>query len=438
MRPIMAVILKTMPSTRHIPVSWDDPELNTIIDRRIERTRKTDYFVRVVNAGGAPVPGVGVHVRQTGSSFHFGANLFMLDGYPSRELNARYEQRFLDLFNAATIPFYWAGIEPEKGVRRFSADSPPVTRRPPPDRSVAFCREHGLRMHGHVLVWDHAQFSIPAWMPDDFPVMMALWENHVREIGERYGGTIKRWDVVNEVVPDRGMPISRPMPAGYARTAFTWAERHLPADCQLDINELSDVWHGLMPRYVDLIRHLVTDGARVGGIGLQCHLCGDEVTATLAGKRYRPCDLLEVLDAAAAFGVPVHISEITVPPPTNDAVGQKRQAQVAYDFYRLWFSHPAVTGITWWNVPDGGHAPNEPGKRFAGIIDQNLQPKPAYLALRDLIQHEWRTQTEGVTDADGCFRFRGFHGSYQIHSNSGVSSATTLEPGKTTSHITLP
>ncbi|MDR1281728.1 MAG: endo-1,4-beta-xylanase [Opitutaceae bacterium] len=410
-----------MSSSTQSTTTWNNPQRDERIDRNIERHRRADARIRITDTNGNPVPGARVHVEQIDSSFHFGANLFMLDGYPTPELNARYEQRFCDLFNAATVPFYWAGLDPVRGQRRLAADSPALFRRPPPDRAVAFCQEHGLKMHGHVLVWDHAEWSIPAWVPSDFSEMMALWEKRVREIGERYGSVIKRWDVANEVVPDRSLPISRPMPAGYTRTAFEWAERYLPADCQLDINELSEVWRGLMPRYVALIRSLVANGARVRGIGLQCHLCGHEITATLAGQRYRPDDMLAVLDAAAAFGVPVHISEVTVPPPTNDAAGNTRQAQVARNFYRLWFSHPAVTGITWWNVLDGGQAAGENEKLFVGILDQNLAPKPAYATLRKLIREDWQTHLRARADENGLCTFRGFPGRYRltIHDANG-------------------
>ncbi len=69
-----------------------------------------------------------------------------------------------------------------------------------------------------------------------------------------------------------------------------------------------------------------------------------------------------------------------------------------------------------------------------------MRPKPAYLALQDLVRREWRTHAEGVTDADGVFRFRGFRGSYLLstennRADSGIQSTITLEPGKTASQL---
>jgi len=97
------------------------------------------------------------------------------------------------------------------------------------------------------------------------------------------------------------------------------------------------------------------------------------------------------------------------------------QATVAANFYRLWFSHPAVHAITWWNFPDGAAAP---GEDFvdSGLLDPNLDPKPAYRALHDLIRQQWRTRLELTTDVAGTVRFRGFHGEYRARTDQGSAT----------------
>lgn len=75
-------------------------------------------------------------------------------------------------------------------------------------------------------------------------------------------------------------------------------------------------------------------------------------------------------------------------------------------------------------------APGE-DKVYSGLLFGDLTPKPSYYALQQLLQEEWRTHTEGVTDADGCYRFRGFHGNYEVEAGSRVP--LILEPGKTSS-----
>jgi len=396
------------------PDYWNDPALSAKIDQGIEHHRKSEAIVRVTDAAGKPLAGVPLTVAQVDSSFHFGANIFKLDGYPAPEENRRYEEAFCGLFNAATVPFYWKDLEPEQGKPRFAADSPPRARRPPPDRVVAFCEEHGLKMHGHPLVWNFIKWSIPDWLPDDPKKNAPLWEERVRQIAERYGHRIHRWDVLNEGTWQHKFTSARGVPPNYERHAFQWADRYFPKDARLDINDLTSAWDEMLPGYFNLIRRLLDDGLNIGGIGLQFHIWSeDELRSQLAGKVKSPAQLLAALDTFSEFNLPLHISEITLASPGEGGEADALQAQAARSLYRLWFSHPSVDSITWWNVPDSGAAPGE-DKLLSGLLTRELKPKAAYHALHELIHREWRTRAEGVTDAEGRFRLRGFHGQYRV------------------------
>ncbi|AHF89766.1 glycoside hydrolase family 10 [Opitutaceae bacterium TAV5] len=425
---------------------WSAPGLQARIGDGIRRHRQSDAVIRTTDFTGKPMPGVKVRVRQHDSPFHFGANLFKLGDYPLDELNRKYEEAFCALFNGATVPFYWRTLEPEQGRPRFGTHSVPLARRPPPDKAVKFCEERGLRMHGHTLVWNLRKWGIPDWLPEDPAEAAPFWEKRIAEIAARYGNRIKRWDVVNEVVAHyERRPVGLPMQPDYAARSFEWAEKYLPAEARLDINETTGVWgvragNAYTDEYVALIERLLATGRRVGGIGLQFHLFNDsDLARVLAGETYTPESLLSVLDRHARFGRPIHVSEITLTAPGNSPEGLAAQAEVVRNFYRLWFSHPFVEGITWWNLPDGGAAPGE-NKVYSGLLFDDMRPKPAWHVLQDLVRREWRTQTEGVTDSDGCFRFRGFHGSYVINTesgnvDSGIQSSITLEPEKTAEQL---
>ena len=68
--------------------------------------------------------------------------------------------------------------------------------------------------------------------------------------------------------------------------------------------------------------------------------------------------------------------------------------------------------MTWWNAADGGAAPGEPS--ISGVLDKNMEKKPVWYALDQLINHEWRTNLTLKTDADGAIAFRGFRGKYEL------------------------
>jgi len=414
------------------PDYWNNAELSAKIDDNIERHRKSDATVRVTDAAGKPLPGVSVAIKQLDSSFHFGANIFKLDGFSTPAENRLYEDAFCGLFNAATVPFYWKGLEPERGKLRFAADSPPMPRRPPPDRVVAFCEEHGLRMHGHCLVWNFIKWSIPDWLPDAPAETRPLWEERIRQIAERYGHRIHRWDVLNEATYQHKFTSARGVFPNYERHAFQCADRYFPRNARLDINDLTAVWDEILPGYFNLIARLLDDGAKIGGIGLQFHVWSEEeLRSLLAGKVKAPAQLLAALDKYAEFGFPLHVSEITLPSPGKGEAADAIQAQAARGLYRLWFSHAAVDSITWWNLPDGGAAPGE-DILLSGLLASDLKPKAAYHALHDLIHREWRTHETGVTDSEGKFSLRGFHGEYEATASrkgTNVSTAGTISAG---------
>jgi len=404
---------------------WTEAEPR--IAESIERHRKSDLTLHIEDAAGQPLPGVDIAIEQVSSHFLFGANAFMLGGYPSPVLNQRYEDAFVGLFNSATIPFYWRDLEPEPGNLRFEEGSRPIARRPPPDRVVAFCEKHGLSTVGHPLVWDFIKWSAPDWLPNDPAKTAPLWEKRIEQIAARYGNRIARWDVVNEVCcsPDRlAEGRSKPMPENYPRLAFKWADKHLPPQAFLMINEVTGFCLWRRDKYVELIQKLLDDGARISGIGHQFHLFGnDENRKVWSGETFKPADLLATLDDLARFNKPIHISEITLTSLDDDAPGRDIQAAIARNFYRLWFGHPAVHAITWWNVPDGGAAPGE-DKVSSGLLDRELRPKPAYHALQQLIRHDWRTSLTARTSKGGALTFRGFHGRYRARITRGALSVT--------------
>ena len=139
-----------------------------------------------------------------------------------------------------------------------------------------------------------------------------------------------------------------------------------------------------------------------------------------AGEEVRPnwvswavADQIAMLKRYDEIGLPVHISEITVPAPVTKLPrdeAEALQARVLRDNYRLWFSWPSVCRITYWNLVDGmGYEILE-----SGLLRNDLTKKPAYRALWRLVNEEWRTRMKVVAGDGGMVRFRGFKGRYRL------------------------
>ena len=109
---------------------WNDAALQERMRQNIEQHRKGDAIIEVVGKDGKPVANATVEVQQQTHEFLFGCNLFVLDQLETPELNAKYEGAFTNLFNFATLPFYWRDLEPQPGAFRFAEDSPRIWRRP--------------------------------------------------------------------------------------------------------------------------------------------------------------------------------------------------------------------------------------------------------------------------------------------------------------------
>ena len=400
--------------------AWND-SLQNAIDSNIEKYRKGDAEVVLENIK----PGSMVTVEQVSSDFLFGSNIFLFDQLDTPEKNQKYKDAFGELFNAATIAFYWKTLEPEKGKIRFTADSPYEYRRPATDPVVEFCESKGISMKGHAIIYGIRSWGHPTWMPEDRKVMEKEFEKHIKDLADHYKDRIQDWDVVNECYDqaNRGM-----MPDDYTYKSFKWAEKYFPSTVKFNTNECDMHW-GPTKRYTEIARNLIDRGARVDYAGVQMHIFNPrEATQIAEGTddgRLSPDRLWATMEELKNIERPIFISEVTVSAPEDTPKGLEIQKVLATNLYRLWFSHPSVAGITWWNLVDGGAAPGEPS--ISGLFDKNMNKKPAYEALDQLINHDWRTNLTFKAPKDGKISWRGFKGNYKITYKDKKGKTVTLD-----------
>lgn len=220
--------------------------------------------------------------------------------------------------------------------------------------------------------------------------------------------------MVNESLSSReSYPLYTPN-RSYVAWAFREAAPLFPADATLMINEITALNYGTPETnsYFAQVKSLLADGVPVRGIGFQFHFfTRKQCSAFLTGPNSQPMRLLDLYEAFGQFGVPLYITEITI--PSGGADGEALQAELARDYYRLWFSVPAMRGITWWNFGDRMAWKSE-RNTLEGLVDEALEPKASYHALDELINHAWKTNASVRTDATGRAAFRGFFGKYEV------------------------
>jgi hypothetical protein len=346
----------------------------------IRKNRMGPGTITVLDGKGDPIPGVQATAELRQHDFLFGCNIFGFDRFQTDEENDLYRTRFKALFNYATIPFYWAWLDP---THRYT------------DRLADWCRKNGIKMKGHPLLWDTTD-GIPPWSKG-IPSPDAQ-KKHVEEVMQRYRGTIEFWEVVNEPSHLFDIPVAAP---------HRWAHEAAP-QARLLINDYGALSDG-NPVFFDFLTNAKLTAIPFDGIGIQAH--EPPGTAFPLGR------VQAILDLYGTLGKRIHITEFTLPSdgrktlgaPWRKAWSEAQQADYADKFYRVCFAHPAVDAITWWDLSDRGS-----WLKGGGMLRTDLSPKPVYEALRKLIRKEWWTTFQGTTDEQGRLRFFGFFGFYRV------------------------
>ncbi|MGM9666105.1 MAG: endo-1,4-beta-xylanase [Eubacteriales bacterium] len=393
-------------------------ETNERIKEGIEKNRKGNFTVKTDLKAGAKV-----RVKLKNHKFRFGCNIFMLDEIPNdKEKNEKYKEKLKELFNMATLPFYWDATEPEEKKTRYDKRSEKIYRRPPIDLCMEFCEKNGIEPREHGLCYEH---FFPEWLKgkSDSEVKAHL-EKRMGEISLRYADKIPTIEVTNEVFWGNFVTPFYFSP-DFMEWCYKTAAKYFPSN-KLCINEWTGaVWDNVASpwdNYYVLIENLLLKGCRIDAVGMQYHMFHrSEDYFNNTRKLYNLPHLFKVLDNYARFGKPVQITEVTIPAYTQNEEDEQSQADVIEKLYSLWFSYPNVEQIVYWNLVDGYAAFTTPGNMNdgenyyrGGLLRFDMSEKPAYKRLRHLIKEVWTTNEDVIADENGEIKFRGFFGEYEI------------------------
>ena len=401
------------------------------VARGIENYRKGDAKIVITNKEGKPIPNVTLKVKQKTHEFRFGANIFMLDEFETPEKNDLYKCYFPEIFNMATLPFYWNALEPERGVLRYEKDSPKIYRRPAPDLCIEFCEKRGIEPREHALAYDG---FYPSWLYDSsVEECKKELERRFSEIAERYADKIRTIEVTNELDWLRGRTALYRAP-DYLEWCLRLAEKYFPNN-QIAINECPGLsWRDkcrTTDKYYSYTEAALLKGARIDAIGMQYHLFyRREAEYEKTRLMLDPENLYKHMDLYARLGKQLQITEITIPAYSNCAYDEEMQAEIAEKVYSVWFSHQNVDQIIYWNLVDGyahvsssdpevirasqGNMTLGENYYYGGLFRFDMTPKPIYNRLKNLIQKVWHTEAELVSNESGNASFRGFYGKYTI------------------------
>jgi endo-1,4-beta-xylanase len=387
------------------------------MNQEIKNSRTADATITILKADNTPMANQEVTIEQTNHQFLFGTAAFDLVPLASGEYASREKEeaegraeKITALFNAATLPFYWARFEPQRGQ--------PITEKV--KNAARWCIDHNMVTKGHPLCW-HTLTADWLLSMSNAEILQAQIDRIQRDVSN-FRGLIDMWDVINEVVI---MPVFDKYDNGITRlcreigriqmikTMFETARETNPSATLL-INDFD-----VSSAYDILVEGCLEAGIKFDAIGIQSHMhqgwWGVEKT-------------LKVLENFERFKLPIHFTETTLvsghlmPPEIVDLndyqvtdwpttlEGEERQARETVQHYQALFAHPLVEGITWWDSLDGGWL-NAP----AGLIRKDGAPKPAYEELMKLIKGEWwQSPKQLFTDEKGQIQLSCFLGEYKL------------------------
>ena len=288
-------------------------------------------------------------------------------------------EKWLALFDYATLPFYWGRYEPTEGEPAFESLY----------RAASFLKDHGVKVKGHPLCW-HTVCADWLMKYDDSTILDKQLKRIDREVSA-FKGVIDIWDVINEVVI---MPVfdkydnavtricKRYGRVPLVKEVFAAAKAANP-DAVLLINDFN-----LSEDYASLIDSCLEAGVPISAIGLQTH----QHQGYMGQEK-----LEEILRRFERFGLPLHFTENTlvsghlmpgdiidlndyqIPSWPGTKEGEERQTRQMEEMYRILSAHPLVSAVTNWDFADGGWlgAPS-------GLIRKDNSSKPAYDMLMKL------------------------------------------------------
>lgn len=385
--------------------------------------RKATCRLRLVDEQGKPIALSKVFVEQKNHEFLFGCGAFDVMAYANMEDSKErlfWEdrvQKWLEVYNYGTLPFYWGGFEPVEGQVQTESRM----------KAARFLQDRNVKVKGHPLCW-HTVCADWLMKYDNETILKKQLERIHRDM-KAFEGVVDMWDVINEVVI---MPIFDKYDNAVTRICkdlgrvrlikevFAAAKEANP-NATLLLNDFNT-----SISYEILIDGCLEAGVPIDVIGIQSH----------QHQGYWGVEKLEeVLARFEKFGLPIHFTENTlvsgtlIPPEIVDLndhqvqewpstpEGEERQKKEMEEMYRILFAHPQVEAVTGWDFADGAWL-NAP----SGVVRKDNSVKPSYEMLKHLVKDEWCTHCELMTDAEGYVMVEGFKGEYEVRTQDSKAS----------------
>jgi len=273
------------------------------------------------------------------------------------------------------------------------------------DRIANFCRQNGIKMRGHCLMW-HSQ--IGEWIYKDEQGELLPKEEffkrmreHIHTVVNRYKDVVYCWDVVNEAMTDdrnatdpyRQSPMYKIAGDEFIAQAFRYA-READPDVLLFYNDYNETDPVKSRRIYEMVKKMKDNGVPIDGIGMQGHynIYGpkeDEIDAaiTLYKTVVKHIHMTELdVRANEEMGGALQFSQEGM--EVSDSLKQHLADQYARIFRVLRKHKDVIDNVTFWNLSDRDSWLGV--RNYPLPFDSEYQPKMAYDYIKNMRNPEWQ------------------------------------------------
>ena len=237
---------------------------------RIERLRKADHAVEVLDADGFPVPGAEVRVRLQRHAFQWGSAVDggrLLGSFGTASDRGRYQAVITNWFNKVVLEndLKWPSWETTTPNGRTAL------------AALDWLQARGIPCRGHNLIWPGTNY-LPSRVRSSLASRNAALvrqqiDQHFTNVLGAVRGRLVDWDVMNEITHERAV---QDLLGDDEMVRWMQLARNLDPAAKLFVNEYENLevagtGSAAPGRFLDALRFLKSRGAPLDGIGLQGH-----------------------------------------------------------------------------------------------------------------------------------------------------------------------
>lgn len=382
---------------------------------RIEKVRKGDLAITVIDTTGKLVAGATVTVDMTRHAFLFG-NEIALGMLPGTNLKAkpehkdlgyalssladkeRYQQEFVRLFNSGPLCCLWGIWE--------GWDMDPRIQRSDFLAGMDWLTAKGISIGGGTIYRSEPKRIRDLVVKKDREGLKVEMEKHFTAVQAVVGGRWRNWEFGNEWELSTWKYL-------YGAEIIPWWHQvmaKIAPNAQLTINDPA-----FTEEYFERVQTIQANGGRLASVQVQGH----SGVGSPGPERW-----LQDLDRFAALKLPIEISEFDAA-LVNAADPAQRAWQYDYvrDIYTAVFSHPSTTTLTYWGFWESAiWLPKQSSRVY--FYTKDWQQTEAGKAYEDLVLKAWWTHERATSSSTGTAVVRGFRGTYRITAEAGGRKGT--------------